>query len=377
MTESILMNSLFRRDWIFNSPIQSVGFAFEDYLRERKYGESTTRCYLAALAHFAYWMKCRRLKLSQVDRELCEQFVASHVSCCRCPSPRQRKIQNLRAALVHLRAVLSEQGLVQDDVKSPILQELDQFQHFLSSTAGLAQNTCISRAQIIREFLVRFFPTGEVDLSALTVRETDEFVLGFAKRWKPASLLVVRSSLKSYMRYRALEGDRVDALSFPLPVIANWGLAKVPKTLSQEQVRSFLAGFKMSNPVGLRDYAIARCLIDLGLRGHEVAALRLDCIDWRSGTVAVHGSKGRRVKQLPLPWDTGAAIARYLRSARPKSESRILFVRHTAPLGQPLGVEGVRSSMKRAFARCGLQKEFCNTHVFRHNHEFRIITSKI
>ena len=45
--------------------------------------------------------------------------------------------------------------------------------------------------------------------------------------------------------------------------------------------------------------------------------------------------------------------------------SRILFVRHRAPFDQPLSVPAIRNAMNRAFVRCGLRNQFCNTHVLR------------
>lgn len=47
--------------------------------------------------------------------------------------------------------------------------------------------------------------------------------------------------------------------------------------------------------VGLRDYAIARCLLDLGLRGDGAAHLTLDAVDWRNGIVALHWMKSERM----------------------------------------------------------------------------------
>jgi site-specific recombinase XerD len=56
-------------------------------------------------------------------------------------------------------------------------------------------------------------------------------------------------------------------------------------------------------------------MLRLGLRATEVATLRLDDLDWRSGQLTVHG-KGSRVDQLPLPVDVGEAVAAYLRRGR-------------------------------------------------------------
>ena len=49
-----------------------------------------------------------------------------------------------------------------------------------------------------------------------------------------------------------------------------------------EQFEQLLASLDKSSPRGLRDRAIILCIARLGLRASEVAALRLEDIDWRS-----------------------------------------------------------------------------------------------
>lgn len=143
------------------------------------------------------------------------------------------------------------------------------------------------------------------------------------------------------------------------------GQGPLPRVLSEAQVELFLNAFNLAKPLQLRDYAIARCLLDLGLRGQEATLLNLDDLDWRCGTVTLVESKSRRVQQLPLPVTTGEAVATYLKQARPQTAERRLFVRHRAPRGVPLTVSAIRSAMNRAFTRCGLRNQFCNTHVLR------------
>jgi integrase/recombinase XerD len=74
-----------------------------------------------------------------------------------------------------------------------------------------------------------------------------------------------------------------------------------PKCSSDAELDAFLKAFDCADPVGLRDYAIARCLLDLGLRGHEVTYLTLESVDWRSATLTISSTKSKRVQQLPLP----------------------------------------------------------------------------
>lgn len=110
----------------------------------------------------------------------------------------------------------------------------------------------------------------------------------------------------------------------------------------------------------------------MGLRAGEVAAIQLDDLNWRDGTLTIGRGKSRRADTLPLPLPTGKAIVRYLRRARPKYENRHLFLRHRAPLDAPITAEFVRGHIRRALACCGLADRFTGTHVLRHTAAVRM-----
>ena len=122
-----------------------------------------------------------------------------------------------------------------------------------------------------------------------------------------------------------------------------------------------------------RDYAIGRCLVDLGLRSCEVAALRLDDIDWKNGSLTVRVGKSHRADVLPLPPVTGRAIANYLHKARPTTESRTVFVRHRAPLDVPVDASVIRSVVRQAAARSGLVGRLHGPHRLRHSAATRML----
>jgi integrase len=71
-------------------------------------------------------------------------------------------------------------------------------------------------------------------------------------------------------------------------------------------------------------------LARLGLRAGELAALRLDDVDWRAAEIDIPGKGGRR-ERMPLPDDVGQALVAYLRRGRPETSDRRLFVRLDAP----------------------------------------------
>ncbi|WP_429443269.1 tyrosine-type recombinase/integrase [Paraburkholderia youngii] len=144
-----------------------------------------------------------------------------------------------------------------------------------------------------------------------------------------------------------------------------WRLAGLPDILSRDEIQQLLTAFDRNNATGMRDYAVTRCLLDLGLRRTEVAHLCLNDIDLRAGTLTLHG-KGRRIDVVPLPRRTGEAIAAYLQRGRPQTTRREVFVRHRPPINAEANLDIVRNAVRYAAERCGLQQRVRGTHIFRH-----------
>lgn len=89
--------------------------------------------------------------------------------------------------------------------------------------------------------------------------------------------------------------------------------------MSKEQIRLFLNSFDRVTATGRRDYAMALCMVDMGLRVSEVVQMETADLDWRQVVLSIREPKGRRVRQLPLSSRTGRAVAQYLKQGRPPS----------------------------------------------------------
>jgi integrase len=144
--------------------------------------------------------------------------------------------------------------------------------------------------------------------------------------------------------------------------VANWRLASLVKAVDGATVARLLGSCDRHSRVGRRDYAIVLLLSRLGLRIGEVAAMRLEDLDWRAGEVAIRGN-GDRQGRLPLPVDVGEAIVDWLRDGRPECDSRFVFTRSRAPHTglHPASLNGI---VHRACQRAGLP-EF-GPHRLRH-----------
>ncbi|HXF71362.1 MAG TPA: tyrosine-type recombinase/integrase [Actinomycetota bacterium] len=134
--------------------------------------------------------------------------------------------------------------------------------------------------------------------------------------------------------------------------MASWGLARLPRALDPHEVAA-ACKLRPADHVGRRDFAVLLVLARLGLRAGEVAALRLEDIDWRKGELLVRG-KGPKQERLPLPTDVGEAIAGSLRRVgRPRFDAREVFTRVRAP-HQRLSSGGITGIVYAACGRAGI-----------------------
>ncbi|MGZ9052709.1 MAG: tyrosine-type recombinase/integrase, partial [Rhodoplanes sp.] len=93
-------------------------------------------------------------------------------------------------------------------------------------------------------------------------------------------------------------------------------------------------------------------LVRLGLRAGDVAQLRLDDIEWETGSLRVSG-KSRYEVRLPLPQDVGDAIAAYIACRPSTCPSDHVFLRNIAPLRPFRNGDGISSVVKRLMRRAG------------------------
>ncbi|MBK7237534.1 MAG: tyrosine-type recombinase/integrase [Sterolibacteriaceae bacterium] len=104
----------------------------------------------------------------------------------------------------------------------------------------------------------------------------------------------------------------------------------------------------------------------LGLRAGEVAAMRLDDIDWRAGNLSVRNCETRQ-DCMPLPHDVGAALAAYLsQGVRHAQRAMYSSVRRRHERHSPSGT-AIASITRRAFLRADMDPPTKGAHVLRHS----------
>ncbi|CAN5903250.1 hypothetical protein BH23ACT8_BH23ACT8_25330 [soil metagenome] len=244
---------------------------------------------------------------------------------------------------------------------------LAAFDEHLRRARGVCPEVRHNYARFVRAFLEEVFACGPVDLARISARDIVGFVSAMTVRYRPATVQLGATSLRSFFWFLRAQGLRDGRLEEAVPKVAHRRLASLPRHLDGAQFARLIASLDASSPVDLRDRAILLCVARLGLRASEVARLRLDDVDWRNGVVHVHTRKTGRGAVLPLPHDLGQALAAYLQEGRPATEVRQVFVLHRMRVGAPISRQTVGDAVGRALDRAGIRAPMRGANLLRHS----------
>ncbi|MGA2925856.1 MAG: tyrosine-type recombinase/integrase [Solirubrobacteraceae bacterium] len=228
---------------------------------------------------------------------------------------------------------------------------------------GLVERTIYRHERVARLFLGELQrPDGGLDLARLTAADVSGFLARECPKRSVSGARDLVFALRPLLRFLHVTGVIAAPLVWAVPGVADVRDHSLPRGLEPQVVARMLASCDRRGLVGVRDHAILLLLCRLGLRAGEVAALRLDDVDWRAGELLVHG-KGSRQDVLPLAVDVGEAIVSYLRCRGRFEGSRAVFLRVRAPAGA-LSAGGVISVVAQACVRAGVPP--VGAHQLRH-----------
>jgi integrase/recombinase XerD len=328
---------------------------FQAALVEAGYGVHSVREHLWLMARLSKWMDERGLTTGDLNEGRLEEFLAARRGA-------GRRTLCSRRALVPLMDSLAAQGIaapVPPGV-APVEVLLARYSRYLLAERALAPSTARLYGKRVRRFLACCTPDG--NLRSLCADQVTAAVLAECETVSVGSAQYFVAALRSFLRFCYLERLTDTDLSAAALAVSGRRPSWLPKGMSPRDVSALLGSCDRRMAVGRRDYAILLLLARLGLRAGEVAALRLEDLDWRAGELLVRG-KGPRLDRLPLPVDVGEAVAAYLERGRPRAACREVFVSVAAPIGA-LGNMAISDVVRRSCRRAGVEP--IGAHRLRH-----------
>ena len=243
---------------------------------------------------------------------------------------------------------------------------LAAFDEHLRRTRGVCAGTRGNYARFVRAFLQSVFAGGAVEVAKLHPRDVVGFVGGLTRCYRPRTVELAASALRSFFRFLRAEGLRGDRLEEAVPMVPHRRSGLV-RHLDPGRFEQLIVSLDSSSPRGLRDRAIIVCIARLGLRASEVVGLRLEDLDWGNAVVRVRARKTGHGALLPLPGGVGAALADYLQHGRPDTRARQVFVLHQLRVGEPISSSIVGRAVDNALRRAGMAAPMRGANLLRHS----------
>ena len=248
----------------------------------------------------------------------------------------------------------------------------DAIEEFLA-TLKYEKNYSAHTLDNYRRDLLRFtafLRKTETDWHALSAKQVRDYVSErFFSNVKRRTIQRELSSLRSFYRYYLTKGE---VKNNPVTdVRAPRTEKRLPTTLTIEQI-SRLLDQSVTEPLEMRDVAMAELAYSSGLRLAELVAVDVDTIDLDAGSMRVLG-KGSKQRDLPVGNCACTAIRRWLtvRTTLAKDGEQALFVSRQ---GSRLSPRAVQKRFAALAVKQGLDLHL-HPHLLRHSFASHILES--
>lgn len=356
----------------------------EAVLTSQEYSPVVVRNYCAYargfLDHLAQWnIAVADVTEAEVEQYLCEAVAQFQRRHSRLPGPRWHQIP---CAGIHalLRLVQGRwppapnAACAADALRFTICNE---YEAWLLDERGLARPSIDALLWEARHFLAwQLERCGAEGLMDLSVGDIDRYMDLRAMKLTRSSLKSVAERLRALLRHLHRSGQIATDLSPHIIAPLLYAYEGVPSILERDQIAAVLESARAdTTPAGLRDHAILQLLATYGLRSGEIRNLRIEDIDWRSEAIRVRHSKTGAYSFLPLMVPAGEAVLAYLRSGRPATDAREIFIRTRAPYRK---LEKLYSLVRRRLCDAGIKPPGkCGPHIFRHARAVEMLRTSV
>ncbi len=249
---------------------------------------------------------------------------------------------------------------------------MDLYVAWMRTERGFTPATVEQWTRTITRFL-QWCERKSFVLAGIGANDVDEyFVTEGTGRWSRVSVAGTAGALRVFLRFAAAHGFCADCLAESVGRPRLYQQESLPYAPDWSDVQRILADADTDKPRDIRDRAILMLLAIYGMRSGEVAALRLDQVDWSERTLRLIRLKRRQPQVYPLVQSVAEALARYIDLIRPPSSCPEIFLCMQAPR-RPMKAGSIYDVANRRFVMLGIDAAHRGGHALRHACAVRLL----
>lgn len=237
---------------------------------------------------------------------------------------------------------------------------------------GLTLGSITVRVTSARSF-VDWVSKGEQSAAAgfrkLTPEGIERFFVGYGKGHGKGARRSMRSAMRLVLRFTTELGWTTADLVDAVPSMRSYRLSTMPRAIGDQEVAQLLASLA---GVNARDRAIVHLLVTYGARRQQVAALKLQDINWEERILTFGAHKGGKAVMHVLTSLVAESLATYLRHERPDVASDAVFLRRSSP-HLSVSPSCVTEAVRQLMVRAGLPPR--GPHALRHSFATRLLAA--
>ena len=230
---------------------------------------------------------------------------------------------------------------------------LAAFDVHLRRACGVCEGTRLNYGRYARAFLEAVSADSAADVAAIRAGDVAGFVGDLASRYRPGTVALAASGLRSFLRFVRAEGLRGDRLEDAVPMVPRrrGGLVRHLEPGRLEQLIASLDFVLAAEAAGPGDHLVHGPAGDAGQRDRAAAAGGPGLAQrHRAGACPQDRARGAAAPDRR----GGTALAVYLRDGRPGTPSRQVFALHWLREGAPVSASIVNRAVDNALRRAGM-----------------------
>jgi integrase len=243
----------------------------------------------------------------------------------------------------------------------------------------LKQGSILLKQKILEDFIL-FLESNKVqnisDINIGIISRYLETKRSFKASTKNSIIITLRAFLRTPEVACALKYDFSVNLRMP-----NDGRHEsLPSTYTNDEIRNILSCIDRSSNEGKKEYAVILLAIDTGLRTSDIINLKVDDINWDTGTIWIVQKKTGKHICVAISDGLKWALLDYLKHARPKnSQYKNLFIRSIAPFAPYISAGHFYKRLNKYFVAAGVNMEgkHHGLHAMRHNLATRLLKDNV